>query len=139
RAQAITFLNTLRMANVSETHPFNDIGVGGEIKWHPKLKVDTIEAGGVRSRLDVDVALAHQMYHAFDSIRGVLDMGFVKGDKYEFQSVLEYRAVWFENQVRKELGIRYRKHYSDPWEGDKDPQDMLDDNGEPILMPSPCL
>lgn len=139
RAQAITFLKTLRLSNVQDSHPFNDVGVGGEIKWHPKLKVSTVEADGVKRDLDNDLALAHEMYHAFDSIRGLLDMGLIHGQGYEWQSVLEYRAVWFENQVRKELGLHYRKYYTDPGEGKRNTRGMLDDNGEPILIPSPCL
>lgn len=142
-AQAVPFLSTLRMSDPSATHPFNDIGVGGEILWSPTLKVESIEADGVKRELDRDVALAHEMYHAFDSIRGLLDMGVVQGADYESESVVEYRAVYFENLVRQEFGIKFRKHYGDPWvpEGG-DPSkaaDLLDDNGQPIFIASPCL
>lgn len=143
RAQAVPFLSTLRMSDPSVTHPFNDIGVGGEILWSPTMKIESIESDGVKRELDKDVALAHEMYHAFDSIRGLLDMGVVQGTNYESESVLEYRAVFFENLVRAEFGIKYRKHYGDPWvpEGG-DPKlapDLLDDSGLPIFIASPCL
>ncbi len=135
-AQAITYFSTLRMSDGG--YPFNEIGSGGQILWNPKLEIETIEADSVKRKLDKDVALAHEMYHAFDSIRGLLDMGNVSGEGYEFQGVVEYRAVYFENLVRKELGIKYRKHYSEPYEP-VNPPDMLDDSGEPIYISSPCL
>lgn len=134
-AQAISIFTTMRMSPGG--HPLSDIGVGGQILWNPKLAIDTIEADGVRRKLDSDVALAHEMFHAFDSIRGMLDMGFVQGAEYEFESVLEYRAVYFENLIRKELGIQMRKHYGDPVNAEG--PDLLDDQGAPIYIPSPCL
>lgn len=136
-AQAVAFLITLRMSDPSSTHPFSDIGVGGEILWNPNLKVESIEADGVKRELDSDVALAHEMYHAFDSIRGLLDMGVVSGKDYEWESVVEYRAVYFENLVRAALGIKYRKHYGDPIAADA--PDLLDESGEPISIAAPCL
>jgi hypothetical protein len=136
RAQAIAFLSSLRMSD--KGHPFDDIGVGGQILWNPDLKIDTIESDGVRRNLDPDVALGHEMYHAFDSIRGMLDMGNISGPDLEFQSIVEYRGVYFENLLRKDLGLRYRKHYSTPHVLEGAP-DLLDDNGEPIFIKSPCL
>lgn len=135
-AQAISYFTTLRMSDGG--YPFYDIGSGGQILWNPKLDIETIESDGVKRKLDKDVALAHEMYHAFDSIRGALDMGMVQGDSYEFESVVEYRAVFFENLVRGELGIKYRKHYSDPYRP-VNPPDMLDESGSPIYIPAPCL
>ena len=139
-AQAQIFLSTLRMGPGGI---FSDIGSGGQILWNPNKIIDSIEEDGVRRPLDMDVALAHEMYHAFDSIRGVLDTGFVQGDKYPFESVVEYRAVYFENLVRSSLGIKYRKFYGEPSapEG-QDPMqspDLLDDEGKPIFIPSVCL
>ena len=80
-------------------------------------------------------ALAHEMYHAFDSIRGILDMRFVKGEEYEFTLMSEYRAVYFENIVRKAPGIAYRTHYGQDQTG----PGVLDEFNEPRTMPSPCL
>ena len=133
RANAISYISRGRMPD--DSIPFNDIGVGGFINWHPKLKVETIEQDGVKRELDPDVALAHEMYHAFDSIRGLLDMRFVSGENYEHQLASEYRAVYFENLVREELGIKFRKYYGSHSEG----ADVLDENDRPIFIPSPCL
>lgn len=140
-AMARTFLSTLRMSEGG--YVFADIGSGGQILWNPNLPIESIEADGIRRPLDPDVALAHEMYHAFDSIRGMLDMGVVQGEGYEFESVVEYRAVWFENIIRRKLGIKLRKHYGDPWvpEGG-DPAnapDLLDGDGNPIFIEAPCL
>ncbi len=135
-AQAIAFLSTLRMSPGG--NPLSDIGVGGEILWNPDLEIDSIESDGVRRKLDSDVALAHEMYHAFDSIRGMLDMGMIQGEGYEFETVVEYRAVYFENLVRRELGLKFRKHYSDPSISENAP-DLLGPDGEPIFIKSPCL
>jgi hypothetical protein len=122
RANALSIFSYGRMT--SEKVPFNNIGAGGTIRWNPKTE-----------GLPPHVALAHEIYHAFDSIRGVLDMRFVKGENYEFTLLSEYRAVYFENMARKAAGISYRTHYG---EGDTGPG-VLDENGEPRKMPSPCL
>ncbi len=93
-------------------------------------KIEAIPEG-----LPPHVALAHEMYHAFDSIRGILDMRFVQGEKYEFAFISEYRAVYFENIARKAAGIDYRTHYDQDQTG----PGVLDEYGEPRKMPSPCL
>lgn len=137
QAQSLMFLSTLRMAPVRPDFPFGDIGAGGRILWQWNLHALTIESDGVKRELDPHVALAHEMYHAFDSIRGMLDLRFVKGEDYAFDQVNEYRAVYFENMVRKELGIKYRKFYGDPTSLEE--PDVLDEQGEPIYISSPCL
>lgn len=131
-ANAINYISKGRMPD--DSLPFSDVGVGGFINWHPTLKVETTEADGKVRKLDPDIALAHEMFHAFDSIRGLLDLRFVQGPKYENQLASEYRAVFFENAVRQELGLKFRKYYSHT-EG----EDLLDDNGQPISIPAPCL
>ena len=122
RANALSIFSHGRMTN--ENVPFNNIGAGGTIKWNPKTE-----------GLPPHVALSHEMYHAFDSIRGVLDMRFVKGENYEFTLLSEYRAVYFENIARKAAGISYRTHYG---QGETGPG-VLDEHGQPRKMPSPCL
>ena len=133
-AGAISFFDTLRFTS-EESAVFDAIGTGGSIAWHPTMKLETTEADGKVRVLDPDVALAHEMYHAFDSIRGLLDQRGVIGSKFENTNVTEYRASYFENLVRGELGIRYRKYYS---EGIGD-ADLLDENQEPYFISSPCL
>lgn len=123
RANAIAIFTHGRMT--SEAVPFNNIGAGGTIGWNPKNNVD----------YPAHVALAHEMFHALDSIRGILDMRFVHGEKYEAVFVSEYRAVYFENIARKAAGVAYRTHYGQDQTG----PGVLDENNEPRKMPSPCL
>lgn len=132
-AGAISFFDTLRFTS-EEGVTFNQIGTGGSIAWHPTMKIESIEADGKVRTLDPDVALAHEMYHAFDSIRGLLDQRVIVGEGLEWTNGSEYRASYFENLVRGELGIRYRKHYGDNSKGG-----ILDEKGEPIFISSPCL
>ncbi len=139
-AQAVSFFMYKRMSGAI---PFKDVGVGGQIYWNPGGDFKIVEEDGILRNVDPDVALGHELYHAFDSIRGVLDMGMIKGDGYSFDSVLEYRAVYFENMVRQELGHKKRKFYSaptlSPGEDYSMYPDMLNDDGEPISIPAPCL
>lgn len=122
RANALSIFSHGRMT--SEKVPFNNIGAGGTIGWNPK-SLD----------LPPHISLAHEMYHAFDSVRGILDMRFVNGEDYEFALMSEYRAVYFENIVRKASGIAYRTHYGQDQTG----PGVLDEFNEPRKMPSPCL
>jgi hypothetical protein len=121
-ANALSFFSHGRMT--SEIVPFHDIGVGGHIAWNP-----------LTSDLPAHVALAHEMMHALDSVRGLLDMRFVVGDRYEFAFISEYRAVYVENLARKNVDFPLRTHYGNDVSG----PGMLDENGQPIKMPSPCL
>ena len=78
------------------------------------------------------------MYHAYDGMRGLLDRRFVKSDELEFQPVAEYRAVRFENIMRKHYGGLYRRFYSTPSDLSSI-KDMLDEYEEPIVIPTPCI
>jgi hypothetical protein len=121
-ANAISILDHGRMT--SEAVPFYDIGVGGFINWNPK----TVGLPG-------SVTLAHEMYHALDSVRGILDMRFVIGDAYEMTLASEYRAVYMENIARAAAEIPYRTHYGQDQTG----PGVLDENGKPRFISSPCL
>ena len=105
--------------------------------WHPTKEILSIESDGKKRATDKTVSLAHELFHAWDSVRGLLDMRMVKGEHYSFESVVEYRGVWFENQIRQELGFLYRKYYSDPHV--ENSPDLLDDSGEPVYIPHVCL
>lgn len=122
RATSLSIFVQGRMTN--ENVEFNNIGAGGTILWSPK---DT--------ETPSFVALIHEMYHAFDSIRGILDMRFVQGDNYESAFVSEYRAVYFENIARKFYGLKLRSHYG----SDQTGPGVLDELGNPRWLPSPCL
>ena len=121
-ANAMAILDHGRMT--SENVPFYDIGIGGNINWNP----NTLGIPGA-------VTLAHEMTHALDSVRGILDMRFVVGESFEMAFVSEYRAVFIENITRKASGIDYRTHYGD----DDGGPGVLDENGEPRFISSPCL
>lgn len=116
--------------------PFLQIGFGGIIYWDPKTDADFMESDGVMRKIDTDIILAHEMYHAYDGMRGLLDRRFVQSNELEFQPVCEFRAVRMENTFRKALGYKYRKFYS---YSETDPKNMLDENGEPVTLPTPCI
>jgi hypothetical protein len=132
------------IANVSELRPFVDgmpfsqIGFGGHILWNPNFKSDFVEEDYKKRGIDADIVLAHEMYHAYDGMRGLLDRRQVSGDDYEFQEVCEYRAVRMENIVRKAFGYKYRRFYSEPSDL-YSAKDMLDDHNEPVVIPTPCV
>ena len=121
-----------------EKMPFSKIGFGGFIHWNPKTQAAFIEEDYKERDVDTDLILAHEMYHAYDGMRGLLDRRFVKSDTHEFQPVCEYRAVRFENLMRKAFDYKYRRFYSKPQQL-QTPKDMLDDNNEPIVIPTPCI
>lgn len=133
-AQAIQSLTTLRW----EDGPmqFDHIGAGGRIRFDPKAEIINIESDG-EERVGLSyVNLAHEMFHAFDAIRGLYDGRIVDGPAYEIAAVTEYRASYFENRIREESGLHYRKYYGDGTDGTGS---LLDENGRPKLIPSPCL
>jgi hypothetical protein len=131
-AQAIQLLVTLRWPEYGEE--FDQIGAGGEIKFDPKMNSKFVEDDGIERSAPPEVELGHEMMHAFDGIRGLLDRRQVDGPAFEPIEVTEYRATYFENQIRKESGLHYRKLYS---EGD--PGSLLGKDGKPMLVPAPCL
>jgi hypothetical protein len=137
QAQAIPYFVTLRKAD--DAVPFHQIGNGGVVHWDPETKYDALESDGIVRGTPVVVALAHELYHAYDSSRGLLDQRGVNGAGYEFQPVTEWRAVYFENQVRRASGIHYRKRYSIDKLGDTPNDSMLDSHQQPILIQSSCL
>ncbi len=130
-ARAIPIYQVQRMDD--DELNYSNIGVGGIITWNPKPKVNPESPD---SALPPHITLVHEMYHAFDSIRGILDFQrFVQGDGYEFIEVSEFRAVYFENQIRRASGVSYRTHYREDHTG----AGVLDSQGEPIMIPSACL
>lgn len=119
-----------------ERMPFSQIGFTGRINWNENLKAKLIESDYVEREIPAYIALAHEMFHAYDGMRGLLDRRFVHGNNLEMSPVAEYRAVYFENQMRKDFGFKYRRFYS---KQDDITRDMLDDRDEPILLPTPCI
>lgn len=126
--------------------PFSQFGSGGNIRFDTKFKMQSIESDGVSRDIPSIIILAHEMFHAYDGVRGLLDRRFVNGVNMESTEVSEFRATYFENQIRKSLGKKYRKFYSTSAEklktefkNNKLVASLLDKNGEPYLFPTPCL
>jgi len=126
------------MRPMIEQFPFTNIGYGGKILWNPNIKASFVESDYQERQVDADLVLVHEMYHAYDGMRGLLDRRFVKADNLEFQPVCEYRAVRMENIMRARFGDHYRRFYSKPSDLYID-KDMLDENNEPEILPTPCV
>jgi hypothetical protein len=132
-AQALQHLVTLRWEDINQQ--FDHVGAGGPISFNPNLGSVLIEADGQKREAPPYTVLAHEMYHAFDGIRGLLDRRILSGDGYEFTEVTEYRASYFENRIRFESGLRYRKYYG----AESGDRSLLDANGNPLFIPATCL
>ena len=79
-------------------------GAGGKIVWNPYgTELPTTE--GIRANGHMD--LAHELSHAFDSDRGLLD-----DRKEQGVSRTEWQAVQRENLIRAQLGHPLRTHYN---------------------------
>jgi hypothetical protein len=147
-SQAIMIISRLRKAD--DSLPFRAIGNGGDVNWHPTLAVFSLEQDGVKRVTPAEITLSHELFHAYDSIRGLLDFRFIrssqsKGDEVILEdenpllsstNVSEYRAVYFENLIRKELKYKYRKAYS---QSEIEEVPMLNEKNQPVLIPAPCL
>jgi len=138
QASTIMFFQTLFYPeNYNE---LKQIGNGGKINFDPQGSYERIESDNRVRSVPTFIALAHEAYHAYDAVRGLLDRRLVEGNDYESTEACEYRAVYFENQIRKEAGVRYSKYY-----GTKDLKvakgtpGMLSPTGEPYAIPAPCL
>ncbi|MBS1963491.1 MAG: hypothetical protein JST04_14845 [Bdellovibrionales bacterium] len=132
----------------SDTIQFTHVGAGGPLYFDRAFQAENVVANGDKwGKITVTpphVTLAHEMMHAFDGVRGLLDLRHVDGEGYEFVQVSEYRGTYMENQIRKESGLAYRKIY-----GQWTPREikkgkvfrgyLLDANMQPRLIPSPCL
>lgn len=132
---------TLRKSDQSAT-TFKQFGAGGFVRFDPNNKdLGHIESDNIKRAAPNLAGFAHELFHSFDSVRGLLDRRAVAGSDMEFTEVTEYRAVYFENVVRKNLGRKYRKYYGDVDLNDpgQAQQSMLDKNNQPYLIPSPCL
>ncbi len=102
-AYAVTILEKSSLNLEDDRVPLNKLGGSSVVVWNPKRQK------GIK---DQAITLAHELYHAFDAARGKLDYRLVSGDGYESTAVVEYRGVYFENLVRKELGMKPRLKYS---------------------------
>lgn len=132
---------TLRKSAETDVN-FKQFGAGGFVRFDPSVKnLSNIESDNVKRTSPLLAAFAHELYHGFDSVRGLMDRRGVIGAGMEFAEVTEYRAVYFENVMRKNLGRKYRKYYGniDINNPTQAKNSMLDKNGQPYLIPTPCL
>lgn len=130
------FVTGRRSAEIPASTNFRQIGIGGHIIWDPGAAATRFEVDGVRRPVPAYVSLAHEMYHAYDGIRGLLDQRMVWApNRYPQTQVLEIRAVHFENLVRRESGLKYAKYYGNEETG----PGLVDAQGNLLLIPSPCL
>jgi hypothetical protein len=120
-----------------EQIPFKQFGAGGNVRFKPGFKMQNVESDNIKRDVPAVVILGHELFHAFDGVRGLLDRRFVDGPSMEFIEITEYRATYFENQIRRALGRKYRKYYSDSSVGTV--KSLLDKSNQPYLLPSPCL
>lgn len=85
--------------------PFNKIGCGAEIRWHPELGM---------------IRLAHELSHAYDANFGLVNdqLMYAYG---EVMSAREIRALYHENIIRKELNMQIKREANTGsaliWEG----------------------
>jgi len=120
------------------------IGSGGTVYWDPYGSM--VEENDLKN-FDPMISLAHELAHAYTAMLGI---GYYK-DAPEFGSDKtrdEWSAMYFENLLRKELGIPLREYYGldlvhsiiDPITGKKDKEliprgPKLIRNGQPYLPP----
>jgi RHS repeat-associated protein len=94
-------------------------GTGGKISFNPYSTESGFNTEGNRSR-PAYIGLAHELFHSRDANQGVLHFAnnftsLLSGSTYyATQSGLEkseWRAVYFENVLRGQLGLHLRTHY----------------------------
>ena len=78
-------------------------GSGGIISWDTTGTILPTTHGGVRNSI---LDLSHEMSHAADSNKGLLDSRIENGIKRS-----EWQAVYHENIIRSQLGIPLRTYY----------------------------
>jgi hypothetical protein len=139
--QASTVMYFFTLLYPESYNMLNQIGNGGDIDFDPAGNYSRIESDNVVRATPAYIALAHEAYHAYDSVRGILDRRAVAGTNYENDEACEYRAVYFENQARKEAGLKYSKYYgtTDLTAAAGTPSMLSPTTGMPYAIPAPCL
>lgn len=78
-------------------------GAGGIIEWNPSGVILSTLNGAMRN---ATTDLGHEMFHALDANRGLLDDRLEQGVKRG-----EWQAVYRENMLRSQMGLPLRTHY----------------------------
>lgn len=132
-------------ANIPEVQSIipglSSTGSGGKIVFDPSSISSGLNTNGNTNR-PAFIGLGHEMFHARDSNNGVLYSydnykTYNSSDNGLYKS--EWRAVYYENTVRSQLGLPLRTHYgvNDDGQGNITPTGpkLLDSNNKPINYP----
>ena len=90
--------------NIHKDTPRLSAGSGGRIVWNPRDGY--LNTGGEELTLSPYTNLAHEMGHAYDANKGLLDKR-----KFNGLERLEWQAVYWENLIRQELNKPLRQTY----------------------------
>jgi hypothetical protein len=97
--------------------PFNNIGGGSTINWNPNNGM---------------ITLGHELGHAYDANFVFLDSRYIEINGGT-EEIREIRAVYYENRIRQDFGMKLRKSYS------PDGPRLLDSNNNPIFYTTPVF
>lgn len=86
--------------------PGSSKGSGGIIRWNPNSTSGGLDVNGGRERASY-IGLGHEMAHASDANKGVLDFRVHDG-----LAVAEWDAVYRENLIRGQVGVPARSYYA---------------------------
>jgi RHS repeat-associated protein len=84
-------------------------GSGGTVYWNPSSTspLNGVSEFGGGTGIRPTTNLAHELFHGYDSNRGLGDNRPVNGLKRS-----EWRAAYFENQMRLQMGLPFRESYN---------------------------
>jgi len=102
-------------------------GSGGTIYWNPNSG-SVMEAGGSPG-FRPTTNLAHELFHGYDANSGLLDNRPINGLGRD-----EWRASYYENQIRNQMGYPYRSQYNTR----NGPVNILN-NGQPTQVSPPSI
>ena len=83
------------------------IEANAEIKWNTSGGLVPTEGGMLRNGV---TSLAHELCHGYDYMKNTYSTGPGPGG-YGDIMICDWKAVYYENQIRQELGLPLRTHY----------------------------
>lgn len=115
------------------------IGSGGTVYWDPKAG-NVWELNNSTQGTNVTTNLFHELVHGWDAANGELDNRDYNGSGL---SVMEYRAVYYENQARMDLNANKREFYRSTYDTNGNltpyPPRTLDTSNSPIFVAPPSV
>jgi RHS repeat-associated protein len=116
-----------------------NIGSGGTVYWNPNAG-SVWELNNSNKATNTTTNLFHEMVHGWDSVNGNLDSSDYNGTGL---SVMEYRAVYYENQARMDLNANKREFYKSTYDANGSlipyPPRTLDSSNSPIFVAPPSI